>query len=81
MGPVLPALGSLAIIDSIDPASITGALFLGGSGRCARLGLFILAVYFTYLVFGLALTFGPAAAVRSALVSSSGKSRWEGEGW
>ena len=70
MGPVLPALVSLAIIDSINPASITGALFLGGSGRKARLGLFILAVYCTYMVFGVALTLGPAAAVRSALAHS-----------
>jgi cytochrome c biogenesis protein CcdA len=66
MGSVLPALVSLAIIDSINPASITGTLYLGGLGRKARLGLFILAVYRTYLVFGVALTLGPAAAVRSA---------------
>jgi len=66
MGSVLPALVSLAIIDSINPASITGTLYLGGLGRKARLGLFILAVHRTYLVFGVALTLGPAAAVRSA---------------
>jgi cytochrome c biogenesis protein CcdA len=70
VGSVLPALVSLAIIDSINPASITGALYLGGSGRKARLGLFIPAVYCTYLLFGLALTLGPAAALRSALAHS-----------
>jgi cytochrome c biogenesis protein CcdA len=70
MESVLPALLSLAVIDSINPASITGALYRGGSGRNARLGLFILAVYSTYLLFGLALTLGPAAAVRSALADT-----------
>src|SRR5450631_2307456 len=43
-GSVLPAVLSLAIIDSINPASITGALYLAGSGRKRRLRLFILAV-------------------------------------
>jgi cytochrome c biogenesis protein CcdA len=69
-GSVLPAVLSLAIIDSINLASIAGALYLAGSGRKRRLRLFILAVSFTYLLFGLALTLGPAATLRSSLADT-----------
>lgn len=67
---VLPAVLSLAVIDAVNPASITGAIYLAGTGRNARLRLFILAVYSTYLLVGLALTLGPAMALRSALVDT-----------
>jgi cytochrome c biogenesis protein CcdA len=68
---VLPAILALAAGDSVNPASITGAIYLAGSGQAARLRIFILGVYSTYLLFGLALTLGPAAALRSAIAGTS----------
>jgi cytochrome c biogenesis protein CcdA len=65
--PVLAAILTLAAVDSVNPASITGAIYLAGSGQAARLRMFILTVYSTYLLLGLALTLGPAAAIRSRL--------------
>jgi len=67
---ILPAVLSLAAIDAINPASITGAICLARPRGAARLRLFILAVYSTYLLFGIALTFGPAAALRSELAET-----------
>jgi hypothetical protein len=64
---VLPAILALAAVDAINPTSIMGALYLAGTGPTARLRRFILGVYSTYLATGIALTFGPAAALRSAL--------------
>lgn len=62
---VLPLILPLAAIDSLNPTSITGTIYLAGRGQMARLRLFILGVYFTYLSIGLALLLGPAAAIRS----------------
>ncbi len=67
MASVLPAILALAAVDAINPTSITGAVYLAGSGQIARLRLFIVGVYATYLSIGLAITLGPAAALRSAL--------------
>jgi cytochrome c biogenesis protein CcdA len=68
---VLVAILTLAAVDSVNPASITGAIYLAGSGETARLRMFVLAVFSTYLLLGLALTLGPAAALRSALGAAS----------
>ena len=70
MTPLLPAILALAAIDAVNPASITGAVYLAGSSQPARLRPFTIAVYSTYLCFGLALAFGPAAALRSALADT-----------
>jgi hypothetical protein len=67
---VLPTILALAAIDSLNPSSISGAIYLAGSEQTARLRRFILGVYCTYLAFGLALTFGPAAVLRSALAAT-----------
>ncbi len=64
---VLPAVLGLAMVDALNPTSITRALYLAGSGQLRRLRLFTLGVYCTYLSIGLALTVGPAAVLRSAL--------------
>jgi cytochrome c biogenesis protein CcdA len=64
---VLVAILVLAAVDSVNPTSITGAIYLAGSGQTVRLRGFVLAVFSTYLLLGLALTLGPAAALRSAL--------------
>ena len=70
MTSILPAVLSLAAIDAINPASITGAICLARERRAARLRMFVLASYSTYLLFGLALAFGPAAALRSGLADT-----------
>lgn len=70
MTSLLPALLLLAAVDAINPASITGALYLARPGRRGGLKPFILAVYLTYLLFGLALVFGPGVALRSTLVDN-----------
>ncbi len=67
MTAILPAILSLAAVDSLNPTSITAAIYLAGSRQSARLRLFIVAVYCTYLSIGLALLLGPAPALRSAL--------------
>jgi cytochrome c biogenesis protein CcdA len=67
---LLPAILLLAAVDSLNPASITGAIYLAGSGPIARLRPFLVAVYSTYLSFGLALMLGPSAALQSALSDS-----------
>lgn len=70
MTALLPAILALAAIDAVNPTSISGAIYLAGSRRPEPLRLFIIAVYSTYLAFGLALAFGPAAALRSALAAA-----------
>jgi cytochrome c biogenesis protein CcdA len=73
MTSILPAVLALAALDAVNPTSIAGAIYLAGAGQTARLRMFILAVYCTYLTFGLALTLGPGAALRSALADTSNR--------
>lgn len=67
---LLPAILGLAALDAANPTSISGAIYLAGSGRSAGLRAFIIAVYSTYLLLGLVLAFGPAVALRSALAAT-----------
>lgn len=71
MIPTLLVVLSLAVIDSINPSSITVAAYLAGSRPPAQLRRFIVAVYVTYLAFGMALVFGPARLLRSWLSHTS----------
>jgi cytochrome c biogenesis protein CcdA len=68
---VLPAILALAAVDAVNPTSIAASIYLAGSRQMARLRMFTVGVYCTYLTIGLALTLGLAAALRSALADAS----------
>jgi cytochrome c biogenesis protein CcdA len=67
---LLSTVFGLALIDSLNPTSITAACYLAITGRASALRVFVAGVYVTYLAFALTLTFVLGSAARGALAGT-----------
>jgi cytochrome c biogenesis protein CcdA len=60
-------VGSIAIVDSVNPSTLVPALWLAAAPRGRGLASYTLGVFLVYLAGGLLLVFGPGPALISSL--------------
>jgi cytochrome c biogenesis protein CcdA len=67
---LLSTILGLALLDSLNPTSITASCYLAITGRTTALEIFVAAVYTTYLAFALTLLWVLGAAARRVLAGT-----------